>query len=84
MKNPTHCPWRNEHESYEQWMALKNAGSFGQSAEHFENAAQDSAYVLKELAKMGLSLKKNGKQEEAMAVFRRALQVPSTSSKEQV
>jgi tetratricopeptide (TPR) repeat protein len=33
---------------------------------------------------MGLSLKKGGKQEEAVAAFRRALQVPSTSSKEQV
>ena len=33
---------------------------------------------------MGLSLKKIEKQEEAVAVFRRALQVPSTSSKEQV
>ena len=33
---------------------------------------------------MGLSLKKIEKQEEAVAVFRRAPQEPSTSSKEQV
>jgi tetratricopeptide (TPR) repeat protein len=33
---------------------------------------------------MGLSLKKCGKQEEAVAAFRRALQVSATSSKEQV
>ena len=33
---------------------------------------------------MGLSLKKSGKQEEAVAAFRRALQVSSISSKEQV
>ena len=33
---------------------------------------------------MGLCLKTIGKQEEAVAAFRRALQVPSTSSKEQV
>ena len=33
---------------------------------------------------MGLSLRKNVKQEEAVAAFCRALQVPSTSSKEQV
>ncbi len=33
---------------------------------------------------MGLSLKKNGKQDEARASFRRALQVPTTSSKGQV
>ena len=33
---------------------------------------------------MGLSLKKSGKQEEAMAAFRRALQVSLISSKERV
>ena len=49
-----------------------------------EKAAQDPAYALKGFAQMGLSLKKSGKQEEAVAAFRRALQVPSTSSKEQV
>ena len=59
-------------------------GLFRQAAEHFEKAAQDPAYALKGFAQMGLSLKKSGKQEEAVAAFRRALQVPSTSSKEQV
>ncbi len=39
---------------------------------------------LKGFAQMGFCLKKSGKQEEAVAAFRRALQVPSTSSKEQV
>ena len=72
------------HESYERGTALKNAGLFRQAAEHFEKAAQDPAYALKGFAQMGLSLKKSGKQEEAVAAFRRALQVPSTSSKEQV
>jgi tetratricopeptide (TPR) repeat protein len=65
-------------------MVLKNVGLFRQAAEHFEQAAQDPAYALKGFAQMGLSLKKSGKQEEAVAAFRRALQVPSTSSKEQV
>ena len=59
-------------------------GLFRQAAEHFEKAAQDPAYALKGLAQMDFSLKKSGKQEEAVAAFRRALQVPSTSSKEQV
>ena len=59
-------------------------GLFRQAAEHFEKAAQDPAYALKGFAQMGLSLKKSGKQEEAVAAFRRALQVPSTSPKEQV
>jgi tetratricopeptide (TPR) repeat protein len=72
------------HESYERGTALKNVGLFRQAAEHFEKAAQDSAYALKGFAQMGLSLKKSGKQEEAIAAFRRALQVPATSSKEQV
>ena len=71
-------------EAYERGTALKNVGLFRQAAEHFEKAAQDPAYALKGFAQMGLSLKKSGKQEEAVAAFRRALQVPSTSSKEQV
>jgi tetratricopeptide (TPR) repeat protein len=72
------------HESYERATALKNVGLFRQAAEHFEKSAQDPAYALKGSAQMGLCLKKSGQQEEAVAAFRRALQVPSTSSKEQV
>jgi len=71
-------------EAYERGMVLKNVGLFRQAAEHFEKAAQDPAYALKGFAQMGLSLKRGGKQEEAVAAFRRALQIPSTSSKEQV
>ena len=72
------------HEAYEQGSALKNVGLFRQAAEHFEKAAQDPAYALKGLAQMGLCLKQSGKQEEAVAAFRRALQIPTTSVKEQV
>jgi tetratricopeptide (TPR) repeat protein len=72
------------HESYERGMALKNVGLFRQAAEHFGKAAQDPAYALKGFAQMGLTLRKNGKQEDAVAAFRLALQVPTTSSKEQV
>lgn len=72
------------HEAYERGTALKNVGLFRQAAEHFEKAALDSAYALKGCAQMGLCLKKSGKQEEAVAAFRRALQIPTTSSKEQV
>jgi tetratricopeptide (TPR) repeat protein len=79
---PTETP--DGHESYERGTALKNVGLFRQAADHFEKAAQDPVYALKGFAQMGLSLKKSGKQEEAVAAFRRALQVPSTSSKEQV
>jgi len=71
-------------EAYERGTVLKNVGLFRQAAGHFEKAAQDPAYALKGFAQMGLSLKKSGKQEEAVTAFRRALQVPSTSSKEQV
>ena len=74
----------NGHESYERGTVLKNVGLFRQAAEHFEKAAEDPAYALKGFAQMGLSLKQSGKQEEAVAAFRRALQAPSTSAKEQV
>jgi tetratricopeptide (TPR) repeat protein len=72
------------HEAYEQGSALKNVGLFRQAAEHFEKAAQDPAYALKGLAQMGLCLKQSGKQEEAVTAFRRALQIPTASVKEQV
>ena len=72
------------HEPYERGTAVKNVGLFRQAAEHFEKAAQDPAYALKGLAQMGFSLKKSGKQEEAVAAFRRALQVPEKLLKEQV
>jgi len=72
------------YDAYERATALKNVGLFRQAAEHFEKAAQDPAFALKGFAQMGLSLRKSGKQEEAVKAFRRALQVPQTSSKEQV
>lgn len=71
-------------EAYERGTALKNVGLFRQAAEHFEKAAQDPVYALQGFAHMGLCLKKSGKQEEAIVAFRRALQVPATSSNEQV
>ena len=74
----------DEQEAYERGTALKNVGLFRQAAGHFEKAAQDSAYALKGFAQMGFCLKKSGKQEEAVAAFRRALQIPSTVLKEQV
>jgi tetratricopeptide (TPR) repeat protein len=72
------------HEAYERGTVLKNVGLFKQAAEHFEKAAHDPAYALKGFAQMGLSLRKSGKHDEAVAAFRRALQVPATSVKEQV
>ena len=71
-------------DAYERGTVLKNVGLFRQAAEHFEKAAQDPAYALKGFAHMGLCLKKSGQQEEAVAAFRRALQIPSTLLKEQV
>jgi tetratricopeptide (TPR) repeat protein len=72
------------HESYERATTLKNVGLFKQAAEHFEKAAQDPAFALKSLAQMGLCLKKSGQLEEAVEALRKALQVRSASSKEQV
>ena len=79
---PTETP--DGHESYERATTLKNVGLFRQAAEYFEKAAQDPAYALKGCAQMGLCLKKSGKETDAVAAFRRALQIPSTSSNEQV
>lgn len=81
---PSSTETLNGHEAYERGTALKNVGLFKQAAEHFETAAQDPMYKLKGLAQMGLCLKRTGKQDEAVMAFRRALQVPSASSKEQV
>jgi tetratricopeptide (TPR) repeat protein len=72
------------HESYERATTLKNVGLFRQAAEHFAIAAQDPAQALKSFAQMGLCLKKSGQQEEAVAAFRKALQIPSATSKEQI
>lgn len=72
------------HEAYEQGTALKNVGLFKQAADCFKKAAEDPAYELKGLAQMGLCLKRSGKPEEAVAVFRRALQIPTASLKEQI
>ncbi len=71
-------------EAYERGMALKNVGLFRQAAVHFEKAAQDPAYALRGFAQMGLSLKRSGKQGEAVVAFRRALQVSTIVLKEQV
>ena len=72
------------YESYERGMTLKNVGLFKQATEHFEKAALDPAFALRGLAQMGLCLKKSGQQEEAVEAFRKALHVPSVSSKEQI
>ncbi|NOT24319.1 MAG: tetratricopeptide repeat protein [Nitrospiraceae bacterium] len=79
---PTEPP--DGHESYERATTLKNVGLFRQAAEHFEKAALDPTYALRGLAQMGLCLKKSGKEEDAISAFRRALQTPSISSKEQI
>jgi tetratricopeptide (TPR) repeat protein len=79
---PTEVP--DGGESYERATTLKNVGLFKQAVEHFEKAAQDPAYALKGLAQMGLCLKQSAQLEEAAVAFRKALQVPSATSKEQV
>ena len=74
----------NGQESYELGTTLKNVGLFIQAAEHFERSAEDPAFAVKGFAQMGFSLKQRGKLEEAVVAFRRALQVRSPSSKDQV
>lgn len=84
LKPPASTETPNGQEAYERGTTLKNVGLFRQAAELFEKAALDPAYALKGFAQMGFSLKQSGKLEEAAVAFRRALQVPSTSSKEQI
>ena len=49
---------RDGQEACEEGMALKNAGLFRQTAEHFKKTALDPVYGLKDLGQIGLSLKK--------------------------
>ena len=79
LKAPASTESTDGQESHERGTTLKNVGLFRQAAEHFEKAAKDPAYALKGFAQMGLSLKKSGKQEAAIAAVRRAPQVLSTS-----
>src|SRR5262249_42557045 len=72
------------HEAYERATTLKNVGLFKQAAEDFEKAALDPVYALKGLAQMGLCLKKSDQLEDAVVAFRKALQISSITSKEQI
>lgn len=71
-------------EKYERGLALRKAGLFKQAAEEFEQAAASRSYALKAYAQMGLCHKSNGRYEEAVLAFRKALRSSEASTKETV
>jgi tetratricopeptide (TPR) repeat protein len=71
-------------EWYERGLALRKAGLFKQAIAQFEKAANDQAYALKAHAQIGLCCKSSGRNEDAIMAFRKALQSPSSSTKETV
>jgi tetratricopeptide (TPR) repeat protein len=71
-------------ERYERGLALKSAGLYKAAIDQFEMAVADTAIAVKAHAQIGLCLKVNGRCEEAVAAFHKALACSSGSSKETV
>jgi tetratricopeptide (TPR) repeat protein len=71
-------------EWYERGLALRKAGLFKQAIEQFEKAANDQTYALKAHAQIGLCCKSSGRDDAAILAFRKALQSPTSSTKETV
>ena len=71
-------------EWYERGLALRKAGLFKQAIEQFEKAATDQTYALKAHAQIGLCCKSSGRDDDAIHAFRKALQCPTSSTKETV
>lgn len=74
----------NSAEWYERGLALRKAGLFKRAIEQFEKAASDQTYTLKAHAQIGLCCKSSGRYEDAVLAFRKALQSPTSSTKETV
>lgn len=71
-------------ERYERGLALKSAGLYKAAIDQFELAVVDPAMAVKAYAQIGLCFKVNGRCEEAVAAFRKALTCSTASSKETV
>ncbi len=71
-------------ERYERGLALKNAGLYKAAIDQFAMALADVALALKAYAQIGLCLKINGRYEESVSAFRKALACTTGSSKETV
>jgi len=70
-------------ERYERGLALKQAGLYKAAIEQFEQATLDARFSVKAHAQIGICFKCAGRQEDAVAAFRKAL-MTAGSSKETV
>ncbi len=69
---------------YREGLALRQAGEFMRAAGLFEHIAGNSVLGAKALAQKGLCLKSIGRYDEALATFRRALELPATGAQDVV
>ena len=76
------APMIDSAEWYERGVALRKASLFKQAIQQFEKAANDQTYTLKAQAQIGLCYKSSGRYEDAILAFRKALQSPTSSTKE--
>jgi len=70
--------------SYREALALKQAGEFSRAIALLDRLAADEVWGVKALAQKGLCLKAIGRYEEALAVYRTALDRPSGSAQDLV
>jgi tetratricopeptide (TPR) repeat protein len=70
--------------SYREALALKQAGEFTRAIALLDRVAADEAWRVKALAQKGLCLKAIGRYEEALAVYRTALDRPPGSAQDLV
>jgi type II secretory pathway predicted ATPase ExeA len=70
--------------SYREALALKQAGEFTRAIALLDRVAADEVWRVKALAQKGLCLKSIGRYEEALAVYRTALDRPSGSAQDLV
>jgi tetratricopeptide (TPR) repeat protein len=71
-------------DKYERGIVLRKAGLFTQAMEEFEQASATKEYALKAHAQIGLCHRSRGRNEEAVAAFRKALKSSPGSTKETV
>jgi tetratricopeptide (TPR) repeat protein len=69
---------------YRKALSLKQAGEFSQALALLDRLTDDGVWGIKALGQKGLCLKAIGRYEDALAVFRTALDRPSGSTQDQV
>jgi type II secretory pathway predicted ATPase ExeA len=67
---------------YQEALSLKQAGQFSKAIQLLDRVIDDRAWAVKALGQKGLCMKAIGRYEEALVVFRAALDMPSASAQE--